>query len=221
MATVPLAAGNRCHIRRNPSSELIELRACVEAQNAAAGIVCVWSTESFVCDRIIKSDRWLLCKGRIAEQGFEYAICVVYGAHHKEEKFAFWEELTQTRELIDVPILLGVGGVPGTGGFGLVREKIYLGPKSFRMLDAWLTHGGFKEVVKDEWVKFGNLACHDKLILLKDPIRCWNKEKFGAIDLKIAEIEKEIQKVDEETEKGTTNECIMARGRALRILAER
>ncbi|MED6180017.1 hypothetical protein PIB30_006507 [Stylosanthes scabra] len=93
--------------------------------------------------------------------------------------------------------------------------------RTLRTLVSWLSHAGFKEVIKRKWLKLGNASCHVKLKMLKNPIRLWNKEKFGVIDQKISMIENEIRLIDEMAELGTINECNMARGRALRVLAER
>ncbi|XP_058759244.1 uncharacterized protein LOC131632513 [Vicia villosa] len=69
------------------------------------------------------------------------------------------------------------------------------GPKPFRFNNAWFNHELFKPFIKEEWSKLivegnGDFILYEKLKLLKQRIRDWNRDVFGWIDLRV------IQNVD-------------------------
>ena len=53
----------------------------------------------------------------------------------------------------------------------LEEEDLNWGPKPFHNLDAWFSHDGFIELVKQEWRKLEGLDVTERLKGLKVPIR--------------------------------------------------
>ncbi|RYR31530.1 hypothetical protein Ahy_B01g056334 [Arachis hypogaea] len=92
--------------------------------------------------------------------------------------------------------------------------KVDWGPKSFRSLDAWLSHGGFVSVVKGEWCSMNGSDALRKLL------RQWNKECFGSIESNLVKLEEKMKNVDEEIEKGGNDECLLARAMTIRNVIE-
>jgi len=70
------------------------------------------------------------------------------------------------------------------------------GPVPFRSMDCWLKESSFLTVFKQEWLQLSGLTLDQKLKKLKAPLKKWNKEVFGHIDMKIQAYQKEIGKLD-------------------------
>lgn len=84
----------------------------------------------------------------------------------------------------------------------LLRSNVDWGPKPFRFVNAWFHHAKFKEFVKDSWSQIqvsGNKAYvfKEKMKMLKEKLRVWNKEVFGVVDLNIEEDVKELNNLDQ------------------------
>lgn len=75
----------------------------------------------------------------------------------------------------------------------LIKENnVNWGPRPFKVFNCWYEHPDFLKFVKSEWNSFyvkGRVArvLKEKLKLLRDNLRWWNKNVFGWIDLKIKE----------------------------------
>ncbi|KAF1862680.1 hypothetical protein Lal_00013441 [Lupinus albus] len=83
----------------------------------------------------------------------------------------------------------------------LYDKYIDWGPKPFRVIDVWFEYKDFVDFVKKSWAKihftgWSMFVLKSKLKKLKDLLRIWNKEKFGAIDTKITDIENRIHELD-------------------------
>ncbi|GKV12577.1 hypothetical protein SLEP1_g23703 [Rubroshorea leprosula] len=79
------------------------------------------------------------------------------------------------------------------------------GPRPFRVLDAWQQHPGFKKVVEDKWREmvvegFAGYKCKQKLKLLKEFLKGWNKDVFGNMEAQYAQAVKKIEQVDMQNE---------------------
>lgn len=70
------------------------------------------------------------------------------------------------------------------------------GPKPFRTPDVWLNDPRFKPFVQQTWHSMGGLSLPAKLKALKEPIRAWNINHFGNIQIRISKLEKEIENID-------------------------
>ncbi|XP_057734785.1 uncharacterized protein LOC130950290 [Arachis stenosperma] len=103
----------------------------------------------------------------------------------------------------------------------LASEDLNWGSKPFRTMDAWLLHGNFVNKVGEEWRKLVGGQILEKFKAIKMPLRVWNKERFGYIDYNIQKVEDEIKAIDEKMESSEADECVLARMKALRVLAER
>lgn len=90
------------------------------------------------------------------------------------------------------PILLQ-GGVSGSG------------PKPFRFQLMWLLHLGFKELVDRWWHSFevdgpSGQKFRQKLKLLREKLRAWNKDTFGNVEVRKASFLEEIRLIDDKEE---------------------
>ncbi|GKV26314.1 hypothetical protein SLEP1_g35645 [Rubroshorea leprosula] len=75
------------------------------------------------------------------------------------------------------------------------------GPKPFRSIDSWTSHPGFSQMIEKSWnsfyVKgFWGFKCKEKLKLLRQKLKQWNKEEFGNIDSQLEEAMKKVDFVD-------------------------
>ncbi|MED6217072.1 hypothetical protein PIB30_014275 [Stylosanthes scabra] len=68
---------------------------CIEGRTITTGFL-----------RVLKSNRWIMLKGRIIEKDFGCCICVVYGPHTREERTVFWDEIRYAREEMGLPTLI-------------------------------------------------------------------------------------------------------------------
>jgi len=85
------------------------------------------------------------------------------------------------------------------------------GPKPFRTIDAWLKEPGFKELVQEKWSSYvvqGNNVSRlkDKLKLLKEDLKMWNRDVFGCMDINKNRIVKEIEALEIQDENNSTDE---------------
>lgn len=74
------------------------------------------------------------------------------------------------------------------------------GPKPFRFLDIWLTNPSCLKVAEETrknaqvngWAEFIHLQ---KLRVIKEKLKVWNKEEFGVINCALAETEYELNRL--------------------------
>ncbi|XP_058721686.1 uncharacterized protein LOC131593278 [Vicia villosa] len=79
------------------------------------------------------------------------------------------------------------------------------GPKTFIFNNEWFTFASFFPFVEKEWNAFrvegrGDFVLKEKLRLLKERLRWWNKEEFGKIDLEVEEGVRDINLGDDRLE---------------------
>ncbi|GKV51081.1 hypothetical protein SLEP1_g57759 [Rubroshorea leprosula] len=79
------------------------------------------------------------------------------------------------------------------------------GPRPFRVLDAWQQHPEFKKVVEEKWSEmevegFAGYKCQQKLKLLKEFLKGWNKEVFGNMEALYGQAVKKVEQVDMQNE---------------------
>ncbi|GKU93949.1 hypothetical protein SLEP1_g7498 [Rubroshorea leprosula] len=79
------------------------------------------------------------------------------------------------------------------------------GPKPFRVMDAWQQHPDFRNFVDDKWTAlqvegWAAYKCKQKLKLMKDECKRWNKEVFGNVETRWGILSKEIEALDIKSE---------------------
>ncbi|GKV50169.1 hypothetical protein SLEP1_g56882 [Rubroshorea leprosula] len=79
------------------------------------------------------------------------------------------------------------------------------GPRPFRVLDAWQQHPEFKKAVEDKWREmavegFAGYKCKQKLKMLKEFLKGWNKEVFGNMEAQYVQAVKKIEQFDMQNE---------------------
>ncbi|XP_058776291.1 uncharacterized protein LOC131650607 [Vicia villosa] len=84
----------------------------------------------------------------------------------------------------------------------LMKDNSNWGPKPFKFNNEWFSLGSFVPCVEKEWKSLkvegrGDFVIKEKLRLLKDKLRSWNKEVFGKIDLEMEEGVRDMKKADE------------------------
>nr|XP_025678990.1 uncharacterized protein LOC112778943 [Arachis hypogaea] len=97
----------------------------------------------------------------------------------------------------------------------LEDTRVSMGPRPFRNLDSWFTHGEFLRMVKDEWRNLGDSQFTNKLKALSVPLRRWHKDNCGDMDNRIKKLEEEIKKVDDMVSSGNYDGTVEARRKAL------
>ncbi|XP_058783264.1 uncharacterized protein LOC131657935 [Vicia villosa] len=81
-------------------------------------------------------------------------------------------------------------------------DKVNWGPKPFRFNNEWFTLESFMTFVEEEWKSMkiegrGDFVLKEKLRLLKDKLKWWNKEVFGRIELEMEDGVQEMNLADE------------------------
>lgn len=80
-------------------------------------------------------------------------------------------------------------------------SEINWGPKPFRFNNCWLDHKDFQTFMESCWRDFQvtgwkGYILKEKMKMLKERLKWWNKEVFGIIDLKIDKTIEEINALD-------------------------
>ncbi|RZB71032.1 LINE-1 retrotransposable element ORF2 protein [Glycine soja] len=94
------------------------------------------------------------------------------------------------------------------------------GPKPFRFNNCWLEHDGFKSFIVEEWKKIqitGRKAyvIKEKLKIIRESLKKWNKEVFGWLDLNIENIVADMNELDRGIEEG----CVLPKAITASFLA--
>ena len=76
-------------------------------------------------------------------------------------------------------------------------------------------------MVKGEWKRLGDGDLSRKLKMLKCPIKKWNFEVFGNINLSISKLEEELDKIDNMMDEEDIDEVLLAKRAALLSQLER
>ncbi|GKV26308.1 hypothetical protein SLEP1_g35639 [Rubroshorea leprosula] len=90
------------------------------------------------------------------------------------------------------------------------------GPRPFRVLDAWKQHPDFKKAVEDKWREmavegYAGYKCQQKLKLLKEFLRGWNKEVFGNMEAQYVQAVKKIEQIDMQNEEADLEDFEIAK----------
>ncbi|GKV02903.1 hypothetical protein SLEP1_g15281 [Rubroshorea leprosula] len=93
------------------------------------------------------------------------------------------------------------------------------GPKPFQVMDAWQQHPDFRSFVDDKWKDlqlegWAAYKCKQKLKLMKDECKRWNKEVFGNVETRWEILSKDIEALDIKSEEIELdeNEVLLRRG---------
>lgn len=84
----------------------------------------------------------------------------------------------------------------------IISDSQNWGPKPFKFNNEWFSSDSFIPFVEDEWNRMvvrgrGDYVLKEKLRLLKDKIKVWNKEVFGKFDLEVEEGVRDINRLDD------------------------
>ncbi|XP_058752758.1 uncharacterized protein LOC131625938 [Vicia villosa] len=84
----------------------------------------------------------------------------------------------------------------------IMKDKLDWGPKPFRFNNEWFSLDSFLPFVEKEWKSLvvggrGDFILKEKLRLLKDKLRRWNKEVFGKIELDMEDGVRDLNIADE------------------------
>ena len=102
----------------------------------------------------------------------------------------------------------------------LLMLEVYTnwGPKPFRCYDAWFLNPQFKCSLVSEWRNIPNVPLHNKLKILKVPLKTWRKENFDLMDNKISELEAVIHELENKSDVRMLNNMESARLKAANSL---
>ncbi|GKV22565.1 hypothetical protein SLEP1_g32427 [Rubroshorea leprosula] len=93
----------------------------------------------------------------------------------------------------------------------LTSRNIDWGPKPFRVLDAWQQHPDFKDIVEDKWKTlqiegWAAFQCKQKLKLLKEDCKGWNRGVFGNVETQLDTRLKHIERLEKKSEEEELSE---------------
>ena len=88
------------------------------------------------------------------------------------------------------------------------------GPKPFRCYNAWFLNPQFKSFLIREWQNIPNVPLHNKLKILKAPLKTWRTEKFDLMDNKISKLEAVIHDLENKSDDRILNNMESARLKA-------
>ena len=60
----------------------------VGSEGASGGLLIMWDVMMFRLSNCYKRERWLCIEGELTNNNFICTVCLVYGAHTREEKLA-------------------------------------------------------------------------------------------------------------------------------------
>ncbi|GKU86141.1 hypothetical protein SLEP1_g705 [Rubroshorea leprosula] len=187
---------------------------------ASGGLLCLWDRWHFVKREEFIGDGYVGISGEWGVNKQQCCLINVYGPNDRQKRAKLWEELRKM--VIDKEgrwLIAGdfnaVRGLEerrytwykpnGTARSRLNRFLLNWGPRPFRVLDAWQQHPEFKKVVEDKWREmavegFAGYKCQQKLKLLKEFLKGWNKEVFGNMEAQHVQAIKKIEQVDMQNE---------------------
>ncbi|MCH79404.1 LINE-1 reverse transcriptase like [Trifolium medium] len=87
----------------------------------------------------------------------------------------------------------------------LKRHGYDWGPKPFRFNNHWIEHKNYKKIVKEAWENHSvngwmGFVLKEKLKGIKNSLKGWNREEFGALEDKIAILIEDINDLDSRSE---------------------
>ena len=85
------------------------------------------------------------------------------------------------------------------------------GPKPFRCYDAWFLNPKFKCFLNNKWRNLPNVPLHNKLKILKGPLKTWRTENFDIMDNRISELEAVIHDLESLSDDKDLNDMERAR----------
>ncbi|GKV45295.1 hypothetical protein SLEP1_g52400 [Rubroshorea leprosula] len=161
--------------------------------------------------------------GEWGKQRLKCNLVNVYAACDRQRKAMLWEEMGRPdgssmsrldRVLLSTEMSLldrewvQVGmrrSISDHCALILTSRNIDWGPKPFRVLDAWQQHPNFKGFVEDKWKTlqiegWAGFKCKQKLKLLKDECKGWNRGVFGNVEIQLDTLLKHIGRLDKKSE---------------------
>lgn len=103
--------------------------------------------------------------------------------------------------------------IPIILNFELVQKW---GARPFRSLDIWIRDTRFKNLIMEEWEKLADKPINHKLKVLKAPIKKWNKESFGNVDVRIKKLQAKMHILEVISDSRDLNDIEEARANALK-----
>ncbi|GKV30973.1 hypothetical protein SLEP1_g39726 [Rubroshorea leprosula] len=153
------------------------------------------------CDRQRKVLLWEEIVGRVLEEGGCWLLAGdfndVQNVSKRKEMSLLATEWVQegvTRSVSDHCAII------------LKSRNTNWGPKPFQVIDAWQQHPDFRSFVDDRWNAlqvdgWAAYKCKQKLKLMKDECKRWNKEVFDNVETWWGILSKEIEALDIKSEK--------------------
>ncbi|GAU16309.1 hypothetical protein TSUD_299410 [Trifolium subterraneum] len=130
-----------------------------------------------------------------------------------------FRDFVEEIEVVDVPVLgqwIGYRDISNHCPVWLFSKSCNWGPKPFRVINGWLDHPNFLYFVDTSWKSFNvqgkkAFVLKEKLKLLKDRLKIWNKEVFRILDLNIEKSVKEINDIEGLLEEGGDGKSFIRR----------
>ncbi|XP_057755764.1 uncharacterized protein LOC130974943 [Arachis stenosperma] len=173
--------------RRSRPKKLNKIR-----QGLQGGLLLIWDDDLFKANNCYKGERWLCVERVMMKNNFNCAVCLVYGAHEREEKRVVWEELSYVVGLCQL-VDLSLND----------RKFTWFRGRSCSRIDRVLVNIEWVEEFPDVRLKGGPRGLSDhyvqftsKLKALAGLLRLWHKNNFGNMEKRLQTLEEEIKKLD-------------------------
>ncbi|GKC78490.1 hypothetical protein Tco_1129264 [Tanacetum coccineum] len=158
-------------------------------------------------DEVIKMSRWMKCG--IREFPFTCLVSDDDLKFSKLDRFLLNEEFSNMWGNLYVVAL--DRKLPDHCPIVIKDVDLNFRPRPFRVFNVWLEEPHIGQVVEGAWnkeVKSRRPYCRfrDKLKNVKEELRKWSKERFGALKEKIEVLKKEVMRWELETENRSLNE---------------
>ncbi|XP_057529808.1 uncharacterized protein LOC130808348 [Amaranthus tricolor] len=192
------------------------------SETNGGGVIAVWDKQTFIASSKHMGSRWILIEGCINSYNFECRVGVIYGHNDRMGRCAMFEEIKQRVVSINKPILM-------LGDFNVTlhageRTGSYRCDRSMNDFSEWITDlrlldlplHGLKFTWRrnesksrldkalcfliNEWRNIPNVPLHNKLKILKTPLKAWRSANFDCMDNKIADFEVVIHDLEQKSD---------------------
>ncbi|KAL8461664.1 hypothetical protein ACS0TY_032954 [Phlomoides rotata] len=157
-----------------------------EAVGRAGGIISLWDSDKFVCSSSWNMEGAVIVNGFWKEDGARCCMVNVYAPCQVTAKTELWDRI------------LSIINRETNSRMNQKGKGEELGPKPFRVVNAWFTHPEFRSFVENKWNEYsiegwGGFILKEKL---KEDLKEWNRSTFGNMEEKIEKHREEIWKLD-------------------------
>ena len=76
------------------------------AENGSGGLIMTWNQDIFEAAGSLLTQRWICVIGKLIQDGFPCAICVVYAPNTARDRLQLWNNLRQFKQQLELPLIM-------------------------------------------------------------------------------------------------------------------